>query len=242
MIDIEHIYDLYLQTEEAKNKKKHETKKGTFRASSAGQCYKKQWYMQQNAEGKPLDPKSRRLLRLGTVVHRDLENAMILYNSNSNPDSKMEIKPEYKVKIDELGITGTADLVVYDGEYEKAKVYDYKTAHSYKWKMMFGRDKFPKPSRNYELQVGTYGLAVLNEYELNNDDIELIIVYYKKDDSLMRQVCVKNIWMYNAKDYWMDLRETLDEVDNSGDIPRESTNSPIESWECKYCQFETICK
>ena len=242
MIDIEHIYDLYLQLEEAINKEKHKTEKGTFRASSAGQCYKKQWYMQQDTEGTPLDPKSRRLLRLGTIVHKDLEKAMKCHSSNSSPMSKIEINPEHKVLIDELGVTGTADLVVYDGNNNKAKVYDYKTAHSYKWKMMFGRDKIGKPSRNYELQIGTYGLGVAKEYELDEYDIELFIVYYKKDDSLMRSISVNNIWMHNASDYWMDLKETLDEVHGASDIPRESTNVPMESWECKYCQFETICK
>ena len=242
MIDIERVYDLYLQTEEAIYKKKHNADKKMFRASSAGYCYKKQWYLLQGTEGTPLDPKSRRLLRLGTIVHKDLEKAMKLHSSNSSPMSKIEINPEHKIKIDELGVTGTADLVFYDGNNNKAKVYDYKTAHSYKWKMMFGRDKIGKPSRNYELQIGTYGLGVAKEYELDDHDIELFIVYYKKDDSLMRSISVNNIWMHNASDYWMDLKETLDEVDDVSDIPRESTNVPMESWECKYCQFETICK
>jgi CRISPR/Cas system-associated exonuclease Cas4 (RecB family) len=58
----------------------------------------------------------------------------------------------------------------------------------------------------------------------------------------MRSISVNNIWMHNASDYWMDLKETLDEVHGASDIPRESTNVPMESWECKYCQFETICK
>ena len=108
--------------------------------------------------------------------------------------------------------------------------------------MMFGKNRNAKPSRNYELQVGTYGLGVAKEFELDEQDIELSLIYYKKDDSLMREVSVKNIWMHNASDYWMDLNETLDEVDDVSDMPRESTNCPVESWECRYCQFETICK
>ena len=82
MIDIERVYDLYLQTEEAIYKKKHDADKNMFRASSAGYCYKKQWYLLQGTKGTPLDPKSRRLLRLGTIVHKDLETAVKLYNSN----------------------------------------------------------------------------------------------------------------------------------------------------------------
>ena len=245
MIDIERVYDLYLQTEEAIYKKKHNADKKKIRASSAGYCYKKQWYLLQGTEGTPLDPKSRRLLRLGTIVHKDLETAVKLHNSNQQPQNKIKITAEHKVKIDDLNLVGTADLVVYDRENDRAKVYDYKTAHSFKWKMMFGRNKSgnPKrPSRNYELQVGTYGLGIAKEFELDEQDIELSLVYYKKDDSLMREVSVKNIWMHNASDYWMDLNETLDEVDDVSDMPRESTNCPVESWECRYCQFETICK
>ena len=242
MIDIERVYDLYLQTEEAIYKKKHNTDKKMFRASSAGHCYKKQWYLMQNTEGTPLDPKSRRLLRLGTIVHKDLEIAVKLHNSNQQPQSQIKLMSEHKIELDHLNVVGTADLVVFDKKNDKAKVYDYKTAHSFKWKMMFGKNKNAKPSRNYELQIGTYGLGVAREFELAEHDMQLALVYYKKDDSLMREVSVKNIWMINASDYWMDLKETLDEVDDASDMPRESTNCPIESWECRYCQFETICK
>ena len=242
MIDIEHIYDLYLQLKEKQRDNEYKDEQGIFRASSAGQCYKKQWYLQQSTDKKPLDPKSRRLLRLGTIVHKDLEEAMKLYNSNTNSDHGITAKAEYKIKIEELNVSGTADLVILNSNEDKAKVYDYKTAHSFKWKMMFGRDKIGRPSRNYELQVGTYGLGIAKEFELGDHDIELAIIYYKKDDSLMREVSVRNICMRNASDYWMDLKETLDEVNDASDIPRDSTNSPMESWECKYCQFETICK
>jgi len=245
MIDIEHIYDLYLQLEEAIHSEKHKKDNGMFSASSAGHCYKKQWYLQQNTEGTKLDPKSRRLLRLGTIVHKDLETSIKLHNSNQQPQNQIKLMSEHKIELDYLNVVGTADLIVFDKKNDKVKVYDYKTAHSFKWKMMFGRNKDGnprRPSRNYELQIGTYGLGVAREFELSKDDIQLALVYYKKDDSLMREVSVKNIWMINASDYWIDLNETLDEVDDVSDMPRESTNCPIESWECRYCQFETICK
>lgn len=241
------IYNQYLSEIESDNKSKYEEKNPGkyYRASSAGHCFKKHWYSINGYLGKEIDEKSKRLLRLGTIVHEDIEKAINWYSNQLSGDVSVfeydvNFHTEYEIIIEELGVMGSSDIVVVDNE-KKACVLDIKTTHSYKWKMMFGRNKEPKPSRMYELQLGTYAMGVCNQENIQPEDISMYLVYYKKDDSLMRPVEVNNVWMDNAAEYWFTLNETLDMVKEEADLPRDTLNVPVEQWECRYCQFEPIC-
>ena len=241
------IYNQYLSEIESDNKSKYQEKNPGkyYRASSAGHCFKKHWYAINGYEGKEMDEKSRRLLRLGTIVHEDIEKAINWYSSQLSGDVSVfeydvNLHTEYEILIKELNVMGSSDIVVVDNE-KKACVLDIKTTHSYKWKMMFGRNREPKPSSMYELQLGTYALGVCHQENIKPEDISMYLVYYKKDDSLMRPVEVNNVWMDNAAEYWFTLNETLDMVKEEADLPRDTLNVPVEQWECRYCQFEPIC-
>lgn len=250
-LNLKEIYNDYLTEIELKNKEVYKKKNPNkyYRASAAGHCFKKHWYSINGYEGKEMDDKSKRLLRLGTIVHEDIQKAIELYQSNNLPSKDEEVlsqeyninfKTEYQIVIESLNVMGSADIVVLDSE-NTATVLDIKTTHSWKWKMMFGRNKEPKPSRMYELQLGTYALGILEQEEIKYDDISLYLVYYKKDDSMMKPINVNNVWMDNAAEYWASLNETLDMVKDESDLSRGSFNIPVEDWECRYCQFEPIC-
>ena len=241
------IYNKYLSEIESDNKSKYQEKNPGkyYRASSAGHCFKKHWYAINGYEGKEMDEKSKRLLRLGTIVHEDIEKAINWYSSQLSGDVSVfeydvNLHTEYEILIKELNVMGSSDIVVVDNE-KKACVLDIKTTHSYKWKMMFGRNREPKPSSMYELQLGTYALGVCHQENIKPEDISMYLVYYKKDDSLMRPVEVNNVWMDNAAEYWLTLKEVLDMVKEEADLPRDTLNVPVEQWECRYCQFEPIC-
>jgi len=241
------IYNQYLSEIESDNKSKYQEKNPGkyYRASSAGHCFKKHWYAINGYEGKEMDEKSKRLLRLGTIVHEDIEKAINWYSSQLSGDVSVfeydvNLHTEYEILIKELNVMGSSDIVVVDNE-KKACVLDIKTTHSYKWKMMFGRNREPKPSSMYELQLGTYALGVCHQENIKPEDISMYLVYYKKDDSLMRPVEVNNVWMDNAAEYWLTLKEVLDMVKEEADLPRDTLNVPVEQWECRYCQFEPIC-
>ena len=236
-LELSKIYNDYLSEIESDNKSKYKEKNPGkyYRASSAGHCFKKHWYSINGYEGKDIDEKSRRLLRLGTIVHEDIQKAI-----EAHKEFGYTSKVEYAVLIEELNVMGSADIVVIE-DAESSCVVDIKTTHSYKWKMMFGRNREPKPSRMYELQLGTYALGVCHQEDIAPEDISMFIVYYKKDDSLMRPVEVNNAWMDNAAEYWISLKETLDMVKDESDLPRDTFNVPVEQWECRYCQFEPIC-
>ena len=250
-LNLKEIYNDYLAEIELKNKEVYKKKNPNkyYRASAAGHCFKKHWYSINGYEGKGMDDRSKRLLRLGTIVHEDIQKAIELYQSNNLPSKDEEVlsqeyninfKTEYQIVIESLNVMGSADIVVLDSE-NTASVIDIKTTHSWKWKMMFGRSKEPKPSRMYELQLGTYALGILEQEEIEYDDISLYLVYYKKDDSMMKPINVNNVWMDNAAEYWASLNDTLDMVKEESDLSRGSLNVPVEDWECRYCQFEPIC-
>ena len=251
-LDLKEIYNDYLTEIESTNKLNYKKKNPNkyYRASAAGHCFKKHWYSINGYEGASSgDDRSKRLLRLGTIVHEDIQKAVELYQSNNLPSKDEEVlfeeynikfETEYQIVIESLNIMGSADIVLLDSE-GTASVLDIKTTHSYKWKMMFGRNKEKSPSRMYELQLGTYALGICDQENINPDDISLYLVYYKKDDSSMKYVDVNPVWMDNAAEYWVTLNETLSLVKEEADLPRDTLNVPIENWECRYCQFESIC-
>ena len=245
-LDLKEIYNDYLTEKESINKLNYKKKNPNkyYRASAAGHCFKKHWYSINGYEGTSTgDDRSKRLLRLGTIVHEDIEKAIDWYDdkiSNDLNEYDVSFHTEYGVLIEELNVLGSADIVLLDSE-GTASVLDIKTTHSYKWKMMFGRNKEKSPSRMYELQLGTYALGVCNQENINPDSISLYLVYYKKDDSSMKYVDVNPVWMDNAAEYWGTLNETLSLVKEEADLPRDTLNVPIENWECRYCQFESIC-
>ena len=245
-LDLKEIYDDYLTELDSINRSNYQTKNPNkyYRASSAGHCFKKHWYAINGYEVGDMNDKSRRLLRLGTIVHRDIEKAVNWHEDrlscDVNNEYNVSFTTEYEVLIKDLNVMGSADIVLIDSE-KTASVLDVKTTHSWKWKMMFGRNKEMKPSRMYELQLGTYGMGVSLQEDISHEDMSLFLVYYKKDDSSMKYVDVNPVWMDNAFEYWANLNETLDLVKDESDLPRDTLNVPVEHWECKYCPYESIC-
>ena len=65
-----HNYLQYKETERAHGKDKF------FHASSAGSCYKKVLYRHFDYPQTPMDDRSYRLLRLGTIVHEEIQGAL----------------------------------------------------------------------------------------------------------------------------------------------------------------------
>ena len=74
-MDIEAIYNAYLKNEDSLR----ERDENVFHASSAGSCYRKQMYSYYSFPSDEKDGTSFRILRLGTIVHKDVEEALIKY-------------------------------------------------------------------------------------------------------------------------------------------------------------------
>ena len=152
-----------------------------------------------------------RKMRVGTILHEDIQNALILYNNIYNNNIKNNISQgnitqEYNVKFDvegeirlpSLNVRGFYDVVSRDCSAEKTvKLYDIKTTASFSFARKFSSKlTSPQENRNHYLQLGTYGLGLKEKY---GDIDQMSIIYYNKDNSTMREVLVPNMFIDDAK-------------------------------------------
>ena len=150
-------------------------------------------------------------MRLGTLVHEDLEKAIDFYQKKHSDifnDKAFKIYSEHQIRLPELKVVGHLDIAI---RADKLYVYDFKTAHSFKWRKMFGRvkNRDPMPSVNYQLQLGTYALGMMKESDTKEDNVEMGLIWYKKDDSTIKQQIIENNWIDNAYYYWTELYLSL---------------------------------
>ena len=97
-MDIKSIYHDYLVHLESKR----DRTKNKFHASAAGSCYRKQMYSYYDFPQDTKDDRSYRLLRLGTIVHEDVEDAIEYYCGTSEVNKNSKIYVEHEVEIEPL--------------------------------------------------------------------------------------------------------------------------------------------
>jgi len=249
-MDIKEIYGAYLKHQDSLR----ERDENVFHASSAGSCYRKQMYSYYDYPSDEKDDTSLRLLRLGTLVHADLEKAMSMYEDKlanmQNLESPIlrEMHIEEKIKIEELDVVGTFDageLIKNNNSKEiEFNLYDYKTAAAYKWTTKFGlkKNRVASTDTNYKLQLGTYALGIRHKYE--PDKINMYLIWYNKNTSQMREQIVSPEWIDKAFEYWTEVFEMKEELGKSFEKelePELEYGVPMQDWECRYCQYYSIC-
>jgi len=247
-MDIEAIYGAYLTQQDSLR----ERDLNVFHASAAGSCYRKQMYSYYDYPSDAKDDKSLRLLRLGTLVHKDMEEALSMYEDKladmqiKNAPIQRSIHIEEKIKIEELDVVGTFDAgeKIDDGTIIEFNLYDYKTAAAYKWTTKFGRvkNRVASTDTNYKLQLGTYALAI--KYKYKPDKINMYLVWYNKNTSQMREQLVSSEWIDKAREYWTEMFEMKEDMGKRFEddlIPEDTLGVPVQDWECRYCQFYSIC-
>tara|TARA_R100001480_G_scaffold2951_1_gene8127 strand:+ start:1013 stop:1759 length:747 start_codon:yes stop_codon:yes gene_type:complete len=238
-MDIESLYHSYLVQKE----NLRERDKEVFHASSAGSCLRKQMYNYYDFPQDTKDKKSYRILRLGTIVHEDIEEAIAHYE-DINSDGNEKVFIEDKVKLEELNVVGTYDVGQMDEEENSFRLWDIKTAASYKWTTKFGRKQNRKPSSdtNYKLQLGTYALGINQKYKVGK--IEMYLLWYNKNTSQIKEQIVSPDWIEKALEYWVTVNETLEDVDKHFEEelkPEYYLGVPYQDWECRYCPYYSIC-
>ena len=250
MIKIQQLYDDYIKTKNHLNKEqRYKGKEEYYHASSAFSCRRKLYFesvLVAEATNPPNDS-SLRKMRLGTIFHDEMEKCFDFYNNggilytkgilNSNtkdiPRASFSVYQEEEIVIDFVNVRGHYDCVIKMDSGE-VYLYDYKTMGSYPWKLKFGHSRVPSNLR-YEFQLGTYGYAVKKEFGRLDG---MFLVYYNKDTSTMRQVPVDLSYTEKAIQF---LKEVNSE--HKLGMPRfEEGLSPVESWECNYCQFQDLCQ
>ena len=255
-IDIEGIYNDYLDEKQEKNRKdRYEGNEHWYHASGAGSCSRK-LYFESVEKVQPtdlFDERTKRLLSLGNLVHTDIQDTLThtrnrdIYNRDNNRDSlldKKEIKNKEKdieflvegeIKINELNVRGFYDIVAKQGVREQQiYLYDIKTCGGWSWKMKFGRSNTINPSIHYELQLGTYGYAIKQQFgQLDG----MYLYYYNKDDSKMRAVEVPLTYVSRAYLFWKNIND-----EHKQGLPDFRVGvSPVQKWQCNYCQFRDHC-
>ena len=203
-IAIEGIYKNYLDDKQEENRvARYEGNEDWYHASGAGSCSRKLYFesVEKAEKTNPIDTRTSRLLRLGTVVHEDIQNSLTrtrnstihsnidstLNTEKENKNKEKEFHVEGEIKIEELNVRGFYDVVVKDNEPPEQPVYlyDIKTCGGWSWKMKFGRNKQVNTSIHYELQLGTYGYAIKEQFGRLDG---MYLYYYNKDTSDMRSV------------------------------------------------------
>jgi len=249
-IDIEGIYSDYLDKKQEDNRlKRYSGKESWYHASGSGSCSRKLYFesIEQVKPSNPLDDKTKRLLRLGNIVHDDFEKSLVTYNRDiynrdnnrdissdkekENKEKEIKFHTEQEITIDELNVRGFYDIV---SEGEEVYLYDLKTCGGYSWKLKFGRKQSFNPSIHYELQLGTYGYAVKQQFGRLDG---MFLYYYNKDTSMMRAVSVPLTYISRAYLFW---KNTKDEH-KQGLPPFRKGVSPVQDWQCNYCQFLNHC-
>ena len=250
-IDIEGIYNDYLdKKQEANRLKRYSGKESWYHASGSGSCSRKLYFesIEQVEPSNPLDDKTKRLLRLGSIVHDDFQESLVTYNNRDiynrdnnqdisrekekeNKEKEIKFHTEQEITIDELNVRGFYDIV---SEGEEVYLYDLKTCGGYSWKLKFGRKPAFNPSIHYELQLGTYGYAVKQQFGRLDG---MFLYYYNKDTSMMRAVSVPLTYISRAYLFWKNVNDEH----KQGLPPFRKGVSPVQDWQCNYCQFLNHC-
>ena len=254
-IDIEGIYRDFIDLkQEDNNKERYEGNEHWYHASGAGSCSRKLYFqsVEKIQPSNAHDDKTKRLLRLGSVIHDDIQSSLTRAHArtfkgtsnkslnkekeNKNKEKEIEFHVEGEVTIDELNVRGFYDIVAKDNTSPEQPVYlyDIKTCGGWSWKMKFGKKKQLNPSIQYELQLGTYGYAIKQLFGRLDG---MFLYYYNKDTSDMRAVEVPLTYVSRAYLCWKNIND-----EHKQGLPNFRVGvSPVQGWQCNYCQFKDLC-
>ena len=251
--DIKKIYNEHIDRANEKNRtERYKGNESWYHASSAGFCSRKIYFesVEQAEPTNPPNETSKRVMRLGTIVHEDLQSAFtdsIYTNSNTTNSNtkekeiynfqkeKFTFDSEGEIKLEEFNVRGFYDLVAVYSLLDAVYLYDFKTISSWGYKLKYGRNPMPNASVHQELQLATYGLWVEKEFGRLDG---MYLAHYNKDTSMMNESEVPISSLKSARNFWNNVNE-----EHKRGLPmfREGV-SPVEEWNCRYCQFYDLCK
>jgi len=247
---IDNAYRTYNEHLQVENKKKYVDFKGWFSASSAGNCYKKLIYQALDYPRDPMKERVIRLLRLGTMLHKDYEDAINFYLKTFKDRSRYTVLLEQRITLPKWNVLGHFDIAIYDHETGILYVYDLKSCGAVKWRLKFGQKPIPPNSFFYEQQIATYTLGIEDLFEKEDGGkevkgTEMALMWYKKDDSVVKYEEVPLSYLDTATVYWEELNEIYDDIKNHNNglknLRQGDPGCPMVGWECKYCAYESDC-
>ena len=267
-VDIEGLYEGYIARKNEENyKERYEGREKYYHGSGAGSCSRKLYFesIDQVEATNFTDERVNRLLRLGTIVHDDIQIALMKFQGNqilkdekssdtiySNTiDSNtiyckekeihnlqkesFDFHIEKEVILPDLNVRGFYDLVAVSRTTGKVFLIDFKTMASYAWSRKFGY-KNPDPSATKHQEIQLATYGLAVEKEFGRLD-GMYLYYYKKDDSRMRCVSVGLHMLKSAYNFWVNVNK-----EHEKGLPQFRQGiSPVEDWNCSYCKYLDHC-
>ena len=245
-IDIQVIYDsTILDINDTKKKELEESKSKDqtyYQASSAGRCSRMIYYETRSKINPTdeVDKRVRRLFRLDDLIYSDIQNA---FKNSEKSDSYYNIYNIYinniyikkEIILKKIRVSGFPRLIVELGD-GRIYLYDVKSSCNFAYRKNFSTKRERKePSLHHELEAATYGLAVEKEFGRLDG---MYIIYYNKDNSMLRYKAVSEDRLLTALGFW----ERINNEHASGLPTLQDNISPIARWECNYCAFKTRCE
>ena len=265
--DIEGIYSNWIDLENTKNsEERYVGRESYYHASGAGMCARKHYYSSTNhRETNPTEKKGMRVMRLGTVMHEDLQNAFrqILWQreypntpkeKESNKEKEIFNKDSYKYlyknlkelskDIKEIHIEGEIIMKELNvrGFYDMVIIMDTGEVYLYDFKTIgaYGyKLKFGRNPRNNDQDHQEMQLATYGmavKEEFGRLD-GMYLFYYNKDSSMLKQKIVPTSYLAKSLRYWKQVNAKM----NMGIPPIQDGVSPAMTWECNYCRFKDDC-
>ena len=236
---IEKIYHDFIEARNIENtEERYLDKKHYYHISAVGMCSRRLYYEsvdQIKPTNKP-NERSSRIMRLGTLVHDDIQKALSLYSNTTYSNNIYSKEKNYRNNtkrniIDDLNIRGFYDLVVHE---DGVHLIDFKTIASWPYKRKFGRSPVMEQSNHHELQVASYGLGIIKEFGRLDS---MSLCYYNKDNSHLKFEPISMMYLEQAKSYW----EYINEEHKQGLPTFKIGTSPKAEWVCGYCPFADHC-
>ncbi|NCN86740.1 PD-(D/E)XK nuclease family protein [archaeon] len=231
--------------------------KPVHRASMGGRCHRLQKYhtdfieynetledgtvevkIKKKYKPKELDYETKKVFRIGDITHKELQQAfqwIIDANKDKNYyELRMEV--EVSVVIHGLIIDGHYDNVLINHKTKQVSLYDIKTMKMTAFKFFKAK---PMDKTGAIIQLGVYAKAIKEEFP--DYDLTVILVGISKENSEMLEVVIdENSAIQDAYDYYKNLAHSM-KLDINQLVPISNPFSPMEQWECNYCNYNHIC-
>ncbi len=218
--DIIELYDNHMARQNEKNRQTRYVGKETwFHASGAGGCHLKHLLASCGIEGTEQGKSiNTRVMRLGTIVHEDIQAALIpvdwkVHTEIRNEAGQItytgdELLVEDEITLPMWNVRGFYDIANINHKDKIIQVFDIKTAAAYKFSIIFGRKPDTMPSNMYDLQLSTYALGLAQQFP--DYELQMYLLYYKKDNSDFRVKTVGTENLIHASNYWTAVNEFVD--------------------------------
>jgi len=241
ILTAELAYQHYLKTVHYNNDEYDEKRdKLVLRASMSNRCHRLQKYhMSPDHKPKELTADDMMVFRIGTVFHDEIQQGFNWLINERNKDNKsIELEMEKKVSINMHGllVEGHFDIRLIDHTNKVVQLVDLKTMNPRSFSYF---KKSPYDKKGNICQLGCYALATKEEFP--DYEIILLLSGWEKDQGKFHEVEIDyNRAVIMANDYYKSLSASL-ELELDDIVPIQHPYSPVEQWECNYCNYNHIC-